>query len=297
MLALLEAQGGAASRAELRSVGLTRGMLVREVRQGRLAIDGAAVRAIGSPPGRLALMRRTLANAAPMATLDGMTALEFVGLEGFTDERVHVSIPKGARVHRRRPPVAVHELRWWSEDDVRLRDGLRYVAPPVAALRAALWADTVRAGETILAMAAQQHVVDPIDLAEAADRLPRLPRRTRVCFAVSEICGGAESIAELDLGAACRELGLPEPTRQRRLRRPSGTYYLDAEWRDYKVTLEVDGIQHLLPDRQQRDLLKHNEITLSGGTHLRATTSAVRDRDLRTFGQLREALRRNGWRG
>ena len=61
---------------------------------------------------------------------------------------------------------------------------------------------------------------------------------------ISDVAGGAHSLARAHYARALRRAGLPEPTRQRKVRRPNGVWYLDNDFDDWLVTVEVNGMQH-----------------------------------------------------
>lgn len=215
-------------------------------------------------------------------------------MTGFEDD-VHISVPKGDRV-RREAGLRVHELRSWSENDV-LDLPLRRVRPELAALRAARWAATERAAQTILAMTVQQGLTTPQRLISVLDRLPRSRRATLIEAAVVEIAGGSQALGELDLMQVCRSHGLPVPSRQHVLKRPSGTYYLDARFHQYSLTVEVDGLGHRDIPQARVDLRKQNELQIDGDVVLRVMSMDLRDDPTPFVQQLRRALVARGWSG
>lgn len=293
---LAEAQDGVVTRSQARDLGLSRFALQHEVRQGRFRIDRQAVRVVGAATAERAMWRRALANCCPDGALDGVTALVAHGLTGFTDDLIHLGIPRGGAA-RSRSGVRVHVLRSWDSTQVQIVDGLRVTNPNVAAVRAALWAHSDRAAAIVLAMAVQQQLAGGDGLSAAAAALPRNKRRRFIQLTVDEVLGGSESINEIDLIRICRGRGLPIPDRQTVLKRPSGRSYLDAEWADFGVSVEVDGTQHALPQRALADCVKTNASTLGGRCLLRMTTLGVRTQNPELFAQLEEALRLGGWRG
>lgn len=292
-----EANGGALSRKQARTLGVAARSLRSEIDRGRLLAAGRALRVVGAPPDTRARWVMALANSSPTCALDGVTSLNAWGLEHFDDVAIHLGGPQGARVDRS-PDVRFHcQRRWLAEDVVELH-GLRCIRPDVAAVNAALWLPTVRAASTLLAMTCQQDVCDPKELLLVARRLPgRLRRSKDVLAVIDEICGGSESINELDFARACRRHGLPEPDRQQALRSPSGLWYLDVEFTKYGVHVEIHGVHHRRPDRAYQDDLKSNEVAISDGLSLRVPSSAIRDEEDAPYEQLARALRKNGWPG
>lgn len=294
MVLLAESRDGVVTRRQLRERGVSRFVLRQEEREGRVRIDRQAVRVVGAAVGERARWRRALANSCPTAALDGVTALCAHGLVGFTDELVHLGIPRGGAA-RSRAGVRVHVLRSWDPADVVTVDGLRLVRPDVAAVRAARWVRSDRAAATILAMCVQQGIVRADELISPAAGLPRHRRNGFTRAVIDEIAGGCEALGEIDFAQECRRRGLPEPERQELLQRPGGRWYLDVRWRRFGVVAEIDGVQHQLPERATSDALKQNESTLGSERVLKLTTLAVRIGDERFYRQLERALRMGGW--
>ncbi|UIJ36322.1 DUF559 domain-containing protein [Allobranchiibius sp. GilTou73] len=109
--------------------------------------------------------------------------------------------------------------------------------------------------------------------------------------------GGAEALGELDFAQLCRTHGLPLPSRQDRLQRPSGVFYTDARFAAYGVVVEIDGIQHLTVAQARQDHRKHNELQLSGDVVLRVLGAELRCDPEPFMRQLQRALASRGWAG
>lgn len=101
----------------------------------------------------------------------------------------------------------------------------------------------------------------------------------------------------MDVERIRRRLGLPEPSRQSRARRPDGRYYLDLEWRAYGVAVEIHGIPHLRVLQWESDLERANEIVIEGPRLLIFSSYAARHEQDRVGAQLLRLLRRGGWNG
>ena len=267
--------------------------LKREVDAGRWEVVRRSITIVGAPMNEHSAWRLAMSSASPRAALDGVTALRYAGLSGFGDD-IHLSVPRGARVEPSRV-VRVHHLRDFSEDDVLAAD-LRTVRPALAALRAATWAHTERAAYTVLTMSVQQRIVDSAALVGMVGRLPQHRRRSRaILAAVVDIAGGVQALGELDFAQLCRDRGLPCPTRQDRLKRPSGVYYTDVRFAAYGVVVEIDGIQHLTVAQARQDHRKQNEVHLSGEILLRVLGAELRCDPAPFMDQLERALTARGW--
>jgi very-short-patch-repair endonuclease len=112
---------------------------------------------------------------------------------------------------------------------------------------------------------------------------------------VVDLLGGVRSLGELDVARAMRRRGLPEPSRQSLRRRPSGREYLDAEFDEQRLVLEVDGSQHDLPDQRLVDLLRDFAITAEGRTTLRIPLEAWRLDEEAVLDALEAVFASRGW--
>lgn len=228
-----------------------------------------------------------------MAVLDGVTALQAAGLTGYEDA-VNVSCPKSARP-RRPAGVVVHETRRWNPDDV-LVPGMPRMRPAVAAVHGALWARSDRQAALILAMAAQQRIARPVDLAEAASSVLRHRRRKLLVRVIADLIDGAQALSELDFAALCRRRGLPTPTRQFVVRRPGGRYYLDVCWEQWRLAVEIDGRHHESVQASIPDALRQNAVSNGGIRVLRIPLLGLRVSPDDFLDQVEFALRAAGWK-
>lgn len=234
----------------------------------------------------------------PRAFLDGPAALVAAGLEHYSVERLRVSVPKGARIQRRRNDRAdLRETRRWRADDVVSGCGVPRARPAVAAVRAALWARSDRQATLLLMMPVQQGLCRVEELVAEFLRVRRHRRRALIHAVLNDMAGGVRSLGELDVVRGCRDRGLPTPDQQQVRRTKNGTCYLDLRWRRYAVVLEIDGIQHSWVQSVVGDALRHNSIAVSGDVVLRLPVLGLRLCPDEFFAQVEEALRGQGWSG
>ncbi len=292
---LAGSQSNAASRRQLYEAGVPRWLVRLEVRSGRWQRTGRQTVVVHNGPLD-APTRRAVAvlEAGPRAALDGVSALQAAGLDVLTDELVHVAVPRGTR-RRRIPWARVRETRRFREQDV-VPEGLRRMTPAVAAVHAALWAVTDRQATYVLTLAVQQGLCRPVELSDAAAAVRRHPRRRLLGRVVLELADGSRSLGELDVARAMRGRCLLEPARQAVRRRPSGTQYLDADFPDHDITLEVDGVQHDLPDRRLADLVRDLALATDGRTVVRIPLVAWRLDEALVLDGLEGLFRSRGWR-
>jgi hypothetical protein len=232
--------------------------------------------------------------AGPRAALDGVTGLQAAGVDVLTDEVITVAVPKGAR-RRRLRGVRLRETRRYRAEDV-VTGGVPRMAPAVSALHAALWAATDRQATFFLTLVVQQGLARPAELSDAAAAVRRHARRRLISRVVLDLADGCRSLGELDVARAMRGRGLPEPTRQAVRRRDSGTQYLDADFPEYSITMEVDGAQHDLPDQRLADLLRDLGLATEQRTVVRLPLVAWRLDEKAVLDGLEALFRSRGWR-
>jgi very-short-patch-repair endonuclease len=144
-------------------------------------------------------------------------------------------------------------------------------------------------------MAVQQGLVRPEQLAVELLRVRRDRRRRLVNVVLLDLLAGAGSLGELEFARECRRRGLPEPSRQVVRRGPAGRYYLDVYWEQWRVAVEIDGIQHLWAEHVVSDALRHNAVTLGDCRVLRLPLLGLRLAADEFFAQVEQALSAAGW--
>lgn len=276
-------------------LGLPRWLLQLEVRAGRWQRTGRQTVVVHNGPLDQAA-RRTIAafEVSPCAALDGVSALQHGGAIGLTDTRVHVIVPRGARA-RRVTGVRVHESRRFDESAVSVVDGVRVVHAAVAAVHGALWAVTDRQASFFLLLVVQQRLATAAQLAEAASAVRRHPRRRLLHRIAGEAARGVHSLGELDVAAAMRRRGLPEPDRQVVRRRPSGTEYLDARFGRYQLSLEVDGAGHEELEQKVADVLRDFTLVSEGEVVLRLPLVVFHLAEEQVLDRIEAVLVARGW--
>ena len=256
------------SRSQLATHGADRHLVSRRVRRGVWQVLGPYV--VVLHPGPLTREQQLwtgVLHGGDDAVLTGSTALEAAGLAGWSDEAVSVCAPHG----RNRPDlltdlvtVRVHESR-----NLRRSTVLTMAEPPRlkqdhATVAAASAARSVNACRTLLAMSVQQRLVTAATLRPLVLARLNLPRRALILETLDDVEGGSQSLPELDYLRGLRRFGLPEPTRQRVVRRPDGRYVLDAEFDPWAVTVEINGIHHLDVRQKEADDVRRTRLAIGG---------------------------------
>ncbi|MCW2757598.1 MAG: hypothetical protein JWO46_1344 [Nocardioidaceae bacterium] len=287
-------QAGVVSRRQLYAAGVTRA-------EARANVTARRWRRVGSQsvcvhPGPLTLEARHWAavfEAGPRAYLDAASALAAAGVERLEVDAIRVSVPRGVR-RRRAKGLDIRQTRRFDPDDV-VDVGLPRSRIEVAAVRAALWARSDRQAALFLTMPVQQRLVTAEGIARAMLAVRRDRRRGFIHGVLLDLMGGIGSLGELDVVRGCRRRGLPEPGKQVVRRAAGGRFFLDFRWEEWRVVVEVDGVQHVWAEQLVGDAQRHNAIALEGDTVLRVPLLGLRVAPDEFFGQIEDALVAAGW--
>jgi hypothetical protein len=295
LLVLAAEQGGVVSRRQVYSFGLTRWHIRGQVRARRWQLIGDQSLCVHTGPIDVPGHRwAAVFQGGPRAHLDGAAALMVAGLERFDEDRIRVSVPRGARVRRSRL-YDIRQTRRWSADDI-VDIGIPRSQPAVAAVRAALWARSDAQAALVLTMSVQQRIVTAREIGEQLLRVRRDRRRLLLHCVLHDLLDGAESLGELDVARELGRRGLPQPQRQVLRRDGQNRYYLDLYWPEWRLVLEIDGIHHAWAENLVGDALRQNSLALAGDVVLRLPLLGLRLRPDEFFAQIEQALRQQGYR-
>ena len=292
--ALAADQGGVVSRRQLYALGVTRWMVVANVRARRWRrIGDQSICVHTGPLTPSGDWWAAVFQGGPRAFLDGSSALEAAGLRHYSSLRVRVSVPRGAKVRRNRR-YDIRQTRRWSADDVA-PSGIPRSRPAVAAIRGALWAATDRQATYLLTLAVQQGLAPPEELGLELLRVRRDKRRALLALVVNDLLDGARSLGELDVSRELRRRGIPEPDRQVLRQDRKNRFYLDLYWHEYGLVVEIDGIHHAWAQNIVGDALRQNSLVISGDVVLRLPLLGLRLQPDDFFDQIGAALAARGW--
>lgn len=293
-LELARRQGGVISRPQLYGVGVTRWQIVAHVRAGRWQrLSDQAVCVHNGPVEAMGLLWAAVFQGGPRAHLDGASALVAGGLERFTVDRVRVSVPRGARVRRRRH-TDIRQTRRWSAQDI-VEVGIPRSRPAVAAVRAALWARSDKQAALVVTMTVQQGLATAQEVGVELLRVRRDKRRGFLHALMNDLLDGARSLGELDVARELRRRGLPAPERQVLRRDARNRYYLDLYWPEWHLVVEIDGIHHTWAHNVVGDALRQNLLMLGEDKVLRLPLLGLRLCPDDFFAQIEEGLRVGGF--
>ena len=294
---LAAGQAGVVSRPQLYAAGVTRAEVRANIRACRWqALGSQSLLTYTGEPGDRSREWAAVFEVGPRAFLDGASALVAAGLKKFDVDRIRVSVPRGARV-RCGKGLDIRQTRRWQPDDLDPGEGVPRSRRAVAAVRGGLWARSDKQAALLLTMAVQQGIVRTDDLGLEMLRVKRDRRRALLYAVVLDLLDGVRSLGELDFARECRRRGLPKPSRQVVRRGRNGTYYLDVIWEEWRVVVEIDGIQHSWAQNVIGDALRQNDVTLTDATVLRLPLLGLRIAADDFFQQIETALLASGWPG
>ena len=292
---LARAQAGLVSRGQLRALGCDSDRVRNHIVALRWAARSSTV--ISTFTGHLdreASLWLGAIHAGSDALIGGLTALEVHGLRNWHREDVTVLVDdecvieepvEGMRfVRTRRPLTRFH--------DRRSELPLARVEP--AALLFAGYDRSARTAQGLLAAIVQQKLTTPTLLLTELATMRPLRRAALFRAVLREIEGGAQSLAEIDIGRVCTRYGIARPVRQHRRRDSAGRWrFLDCEWtlEDGTVlVLEIDGGFHMEVEHWEDDMARQRRLSSPGRVIVRCSARELRDEpdevvsDLRTLG-------------
>jgi hypothetical protein len=237
----------------------------------------------------------------PTVALSGSTAAEAGGLVGFESPTVHVAVTHGRETGHLDHPVVrvqVHQTRHLERDHVHpaLRPARLRLPRAIVELASGAAIHSPGRARAVIAAAVQQRLVRPFELREFAVSRRTLPGRRLLLETINDAQGGAHSLPELEFLRGLRSAKLPEPSRQQKLQRTDGTWYLDNEFTEFLVSVEVNGLQHYEQLLREADDLRRAVLQISGRMVLDVSSYAVRHQIEKCVLLTAEALISRGWR-
>ncbi|MCR4513127.1 hypothetical protein [Aeromicrobium sp. 50.2.37] len=236
-----------------------------------------------------------LASSPPRAALAGSSALRQDGFDA-RDPRPVVVLPAGARA-----PSWDRATAHWSHEltdvDVHPTHRPRRTRPARSILDTASWSSNERYARWIVISALQAGLVTTRHLREALTRRGRCRHRSVIVSSILDAAGGIQSVPERDFAAIWRATGLPVATRQEAVRGPTGRFYLDVWSERLGFGVEVHGIPHLAIEQWDEDLVRANEIVITGRHGLTFSSYSIRHHPHTVMDQLDRMARAHGWEG
>jgi hypothetical protein len=206
--------------------------------------------------------------------LSGLAALSRHGLRVPRTDMVDVLVPV-SRIRRDGPFVRLHRTARMPER-VCYSGQVNYTLPPRAVADAARWLTEAGTVRGIVADAVQRGLC-PLD--RLTEELAAGPMRGSALLrrALTEVAGGARSVAEGDFLLLIKRARLPEPMLNPRLF--AGETFIaspDCWWPRAGLAAEVDSREwHLSPGDWEQTLARHRRMTGYGITVLHVTPGQI----------------------
>jgi Protein of unknown function (DUF559) len=178
------------------------------------------------------------------ATLAGLSAAAVLGTK-WLDAAAPAEVARADRHGQRGIVVRSHQL---ADDEVRTVWGMRVTTAARTAFDIGCGLPVAKAVPILDALLNATRI-KPADVIAVADRHPRTRGIRRLRAALELADGGAESPQETKVRLLLVGAGLPKPETQ--IEFPDLHIRVDMGWREWKVAVEYDGIQHW-DDRHQR---------------------------------------------
>lgn len=299
--ALLAAQDGVVSRAQLVDAGCEPHDLERMIRRKELfvALPGVYVDHNGPRSWQQRAWIAVLSCwPSALAGASALRAESGPGLRGFNDAAAIEVAVDVARTVRDKPDVRVRRMAGlearsrWNASPPRVRYE-EAVLDVVAGLTRE-W-DVIDA----CSAAVRGRCTTAERLSRALEARHRFPRRTWLVRVLADVAAGTASVLEHGyLHRVERAHGLPAADRQRKDRVAGARIYRDAPYPAYDLDVELDGrLDHsALPDRD-RDLERDLDSALHERRSIRLGWGQVYDRPCRTAAQVARLLAIGGWEG
>ncbi|MFH7324030.1 DUF559 domain-containing protein [Aeromicrobium sp. JJY06] len=231
--------------------------------------------------------RVALAASPVGSALAGLTAASRLGLKGFEPHAIHLVLPAGAK----RPSVeaVVHWSTMLDSRDVLPRSP-RVTTLERSVVDAASWSDSILRARVLVIAAFQQKLTSIARMRDALSRRGPCRHRGVIIESILDAHGGIQSLPERDFEEVRVLAGLPRPTRQERVKHPSGRYFLDVWWEQFNLAIEIHGIPHLAVEQWSYDLHRTNELVIDGRRVLVFSSFAIRHARDAVIDQLRRAV-------
>jgi predicted transcriptional regulator of viral defense system len=268
--------------------------LVRNGRWQRLQFGVYA--SFTGEPSHGAILWAAVLRAGPRAILSHETAAELDGLLDKHGKLIHVTVPEP----QHRPPVAglvIHR----SSRAIGIRQQGRLPPRTMAEetvldlAQAATSFDDVIA---LLARACQRRLTTPFLISETLSQRAKMRWRDEIELALRDVASGVQSPLEHRyVRDVERAHGLPTPERQAQAEQRGRVIYRDARYREYGVTVELDGRASHPDDQRWQDKHRDNAAAAAGIVTLRYSWADVTERSCETAREVAAVLGSRGWLG
>jgi hypothetical protein len=302
---LLDLQHGVIARWQAASVGLPPHVIDNRLRQGRWQpLYRGSYAAFTGPPPRLSVLWAAVLRGGPGAALSHQSAAEIDGLTDRPGSLIHVSVPPARQVavsarerHPDSPGLRIHRSARLAETRHPL------LTPPrtrieETAVDLARHAVDLDEALSWLTAACGRRLTTTAKLRTALDAHAKMPWRLELSAALDDVSDGALSVLEYRyVRHAERAHGLPTARRQRKRAAGRRAQYLDNQYEEYLLVVELDGQASHPVAARWSDIRRDNTSTVSGVFTLRYGWADVTGRPCSVAAEVAIVLRNRGWTG
>jgi very-short-patch-repair endonuclease len=255
-------------------------------------------------PSRMAMLWAAVLRGGPGAALSYDTAAELDRLVDKPSRCIHVTVGPV-----RQPTLSSRERQGLAPKIVIHRcarlDQARHPAriPPRTRIEETTL-DLIQASPSIdqalawLTSACGRRLTTPELLLAAMAARPRLPWRSELAGALTDVGDGIHSVLEWHyVRGVERRHGLPRAKRQAASRIGGRTRYLDNHYQDFGVAVELDGQAAHPAETRWRDIHRDNASAEAGIVTLRFGWADVTQEPCRVAAEVAKVLRNQGWTG
>jgi very-short-patch-repair endonuclease len=302
---LLDLQHGVIARWQLASAGLNARMIDPQLHNDRWqTLYWGVYGAFTGQPSRTAVLWAGVLRGGPGAALGYHTAAEVDGLADRPSEAIHLVVSSSRRVTvvrrergRGMPRVVVHYSAR-IDDATHPSRTLRRTRIEETTLDLTQVAPGLDEAFGWLARACSRRLTTARLLHTAMTDRPRMRWRAELTSAVTDVGNGVHSVLEWRyLHDVELRHGLPRADRQAVSRVGNRTRYLDNQYREFGVLVELDGHAAHPAESRWQDVRRDNASAAAGMITLRYGWADVTEDPCRVAGEIAAALRRGGWTG
>jgi hypothetical protein len=302
---LLELQHGVITRAQALRSGLPADSLESRLRYGRWRplYRGVYLTFTGEPP-RLAQLWGAVLRCGPGSALSHHTAAELDNLADAPSPAIHVTVHEARRISvpgDREPPHAPQVVVHRSSRIERAIHPARI--PPRTRIEETV-VDLTQLSASLedasgwLTRACSRRLTTEDLLLTAMSARAKLRWRPDLTAVLTDIHEGIHSRLEWRYVRHVEQAhGLPRAIRQARNRSGQRTRYLDNEYRQYRLVVELDGKAAHLPEARWRDIHRDNASAAAGLLTLRYGWVDVTVNRCLVAAEVARVLQTRGWPG
>ena len=302
---LAELQHGVIARWQIAQAGLNvRAIDARRQRGRWQALYHGVYTTYTGQPSRQALLWGAVLRGGPGAALGYYTAAEVDGLADEASDAIHVIVSSSRRIAfaplergQGVPRVVIHY-------SARVEKAIHPCRTPPRTRVEETTVDLTQLAQGLdeamswLGRACSRRLTTAALLREAMAARPKLRWRTELTSALTDVGNGVHSVLEWRyLRDVELRHGLPRAARQALSQRGNRTRYIDNQYQEFGLLVELDGRAAHPAEARWRDIHRDNVSAAVGMVTLRYNWADITMDPCRVASEIAAVLRRGGWTG